>query len=274
MKQNKFGICEWSLPVVGPFGIKLAGEVGFDGIQLGDLGGRQSGFPLTHKRIQAGYLEAAAESGVELQSIHLHSLVRDGTMLYPDGSVEADMARESIDKGLQACKDMKVNTFMLSSFFATEIRNDYQFNNYAKILNYACDRADEIGVKVVFESILDIEHILRIREICGERLGYLMDILNPIRFGSGDPVKEILAFGTDYIDHVHVKDMPAEMVGCCALGEGSGRFNKSVEAIRSIGYTGWFVTENYYCQAPFNRFDPFESMKKDLDTMRRSFPND
>lgn len=34
----QFGICEWSLPVSGPLAIRLAGEAGFTGIQLGEAG--------------------------------------------------------------------------------------------------------------------------------------------------------------------------------------------------------------------------------------------
>lgn len=50
----QFGICEWSLPVSGPLAIRLAGEAGFTGIQLGEAGGRAMGFPLTHPRVQGG----------------------------------------------------------------------------------------------------------------------------------------------------------------------------------------------------------------------------
>lgn len=74
----QFGICEWSLPVSGPLAIRLAGEAGFTGIQLGEAGGRAMGFPLTHPRVQAAILEAAEESGVCLHSLNLGALLSEG----------------------------------------------------------------------------------------------------------------------------------------------------------------------------------------------------
>ena len=76
----QFGICEWTLPVSGPLAIRLAGEAGFTGIQLGEAGGRAMGFPLTHPRVQAAILEAAEESGVCLHSLNLGALLSEGTL--------------------------------------------------------------------------------------------------------------------------------------------------------------------------------------------------
>jgi hypothetical protein len=38
-KNVKLGITEWSLPVDGPYGCKIAADVGFEGIQL-DVGSK------------------------------------------------------------------------------------------------------------------------------------------------------------------------------------------------------------------------------------------
>ncbi|MDO4269459.1 MAG: sugar phosphate isomerase/epimerase family protein [Eubacteriales bacterium] len=272
MTGNKYGICEWSLPAAGPFALRLAAETGFDGIQLGDLGGGPLNFPLNHPRMQQGYLEEAEKSGVRLHSLHLHTLVREGTMRYPLASPEGERAARSIQKGIEACKAMRIDRLMLSSFFASEIRHAYDFNNFADMLSYACDLGAENGVRIVYEGILPIERLLRLLDIVGDRLTVLYDTLNPIRFGSGDPQEEIRRIGVDRIDHIHVKDAPHEMVGCCLLGTGEGRFAQTAKLLNDLGYAGWYITENYYAQPPMGEnADPYELARMDLQTMRATF---
>ncbi|MCI8855211.1 MAG: sugar phosphate isomerase/epimerase [Clostridiaceae bacterium] len=272
--MNQYGICEWSMPIGGPFGVRLAAECGFDGIQLGDLGGMPQGFPMNHPRIQQGYLEAAEQAGVRLHSLHLHTLVREGTMLHPMGSAQGELARESIQKGIAACAAMKINRLMLSSFFASRIGNDYELENFASFLSYACDLGEEHGIRIVYEGILQIDRFLLLLERVGERLAVLYDTLNPIRFGSGDPLEEIRRIGVDRIDHVHVKDAPSNLIGCCLLGTGVGRLNKTAALLNASGYKGWFITENYYAQPPMGtNADPFELARRDLVTMKALFPS-
>ena len=41
--KNKMAICEWCFPGLGRSALKLASDIGFEGIQLGDLGGASKG---------------------------------------------------------------------------------------------------------------------------------------------------------------------------------------------------------------------------------------
>ena len=50
-KKTKIGITEWSLPVDGPYGSKIAAEIGFEGVQL-DVGSYERNFPKTKKIVQ------------------------------------------------------------------------------------------------------------------------------------------------------------------------------------------------------------------------------
>ena len=71
-----FGVCEWGIPVTGPFAVTLAAEMGYDGLQLGDCGGSSMQYPLNNPRVQEVYQKAAADSGMEFGSIHLRSVFR------------------------------------------------------------------------------------------------------------------------------------------------------------------------------------------------------
>ena len=50
--MKKVGVCEWCLPVWGPDSIGFAADIGFEGVQLTDLGGATKGFPMTNQKIR------------------------------------------------------------------------------------------------------------------------------------------------------------------------------------------------------------------------------
>ena len=49
--KRKLGICEWSLPVSGATAIEIAAEAGFEGMQIGEAGGRLAAFPLNNQKV-------------------------------------------------------------------------------------------------------------------------------------------------------------------------------------------------------------------------------
>jgi len=275
-KKNLFGICEWSLPC-GPFagvrGIHMAADIGFDGIQLGDMGGAEKGFPLsTDESLQAEYRETAEERGVLFQSLHLYTLLREGTMIYPRNSTQGESAMVSLRAGILACRKLGIPELSLTSGFQCEIKEENGFRNFAAMLNYACDEAEEYGIKIGFESILSVPEIKRMREETRGRIGVCYDTYNMLRFQKGDPVQDIEQLSLEDIDHFHLKDAPENNVGCALLGTGRGNFSKVAEAIRSKGYRGWLITENYYGQEPLcAQGNPEQLARVDLETMKRYF---
>ena len=98
-EKMKYGICEWSLPVSGTLAIRLAEEIGYDGMQLGEAGGRQMGYPLNDPRVQALYQETAAACGIELHSLNLGALLAEGTLNYAPETMQGRYARASLRKG-------------------------------------------------------------------------------------------------------------------------------------------------------------------------------
>ncbi len=275
--KNKMAICEWCFPTLGPSALKFASDIGFEGIQLGDLGGATRRFPMNEKRIQEAYMQASVDCNIEIQALHLYTLTREGTMLYPMNSPEGEAAMLSIRNGIDACAAMNIPVFFLSSFFATFIRNDaHDFMNFAAHLKYAVDYASDRGVQVVYESVLPIDRFLRMREIVGDGLKILYDICNPYFHGSGVPTEEIKrfveAYGVDVIDQIHVKDRTADFQNWSLLGEGGAHVLETADLIRKIGWSGWLISETYYFE--FDKNDPrgnFDLMERDLKNMRRIF---
>ncbi len=271
---NKVGVCEWALPLNGPFSIALAAKAGFEGIQIGDLGGAGMGFPMNNKYIQEGYLQAAADYHVEIQALHPYGLQREGTMLCPLSTSQGQEGMLSVSKCIDACVDMKIPKLMLSSFFATLVRNDWDFDIFAQHLKYACELGREKGIQIVYESVLTVDRILKMIDVVGEDLKICYDTLNPIRWGTGNPRDEIRKLGKERIDHFHVKDAPFDLKGYSLIGQGRADFMGIVDAIHEIGYEGWFVSENYYSLLSVANRDDFISLAaKDVQMIKMIWSN-
>lgn len=274
MMNQHFGICEWSLPVSGPLAIRIAAEIGYDGIQLGEAGGGKMGYPLNHKRVQELYKEAAEAFGIELHSINLGSLLREGALNYARETKEGEYARESLKNGFCACKSLDIHTVVIT----VEPESDEQRLNVIDHLNYAGRLAETCDVEIAIESAQSLDAIRELLDALDERTKLCMDILNPLRFGTGDPKAQILAFGREKISHFHMKDAPAELFqrgqrGCALLGCGDGGYEETVELIKRLSYQGWLITENYYYLPPMNdgSKDFLQLAREDLATLKRAF---
>ncbi len=270
----KYGICEWSLPVSGTLAIRLAGEIGYDGMQLGEAGGRKMGYPLNDRRVQELYLQIAQDSGIRLHSMNLGALLAEGTLNYASETTPGAYARESLRKGFEACRDLGIGTVVVT----VTSQDEEQTSNVLSHLCYATQLASETGVEIAMESAQELPVILGILECMQGKIKICMDTLNPLRFGSGDPQEQICIFGKERISHFHLKDSKKELFrigerGCTLLGTGDAGYDESVGLIRKMRYEGWVITENYYYLPPlYDGSTPFtELAQRDLRTMRESF---
>ena len=278
--MNPIGICEWCLPVEGPFGLEYAKRAGFEGVQLGDLGGSEKGFPMNSPWIQQGYLETAARTGMALHSIHLHTMVSQAGHVYPMDSPRGEAASESIRKGVEACQAMGIDCLNISAFFESYVRNDYDQKNLVDHLRLAVAYGADRGVRVVYEPGVTLDRVLRILEqVPGLTINY--DLLNPIFSGRGDPATEIPAIGIDRIDHVHIKDVRLDHLGrftggACLSGDGGGRIAQSIAMLREGGYGKWYLSEaSYYNPAGFGESsEVLQAMEKDVARIRAMVKGD
>lgn len=270
----QFGICEWSLPVSGPLAIRLAGEAGFAGIQLGEAGGRALGFPLTHPRVQAAILEAAEESGVCLHSLNLGALLSEGTLNESPASSRGAAARESLCRGISACRALGIPVMVVTADPATEEAAEHVVTH----LRTVSERARDSGVEIALECALPLERIQGLLQRLDDGVKICMDMLNPLRFGTGDPRRQLRTFGPARISHFHMKDSLRSLFrpsqrGCVPLGTGDAGFADSVSAIKAVCASGWVLTENYYYLPPMNdgQADFLALAARDLATLQQAF---
>lgn len=267
----KFGVCEWCLPVNSATAVRWAKEAGFEGLQISDLGGMAQGFPLNDPYVQESYLQAAADCRIELQSLHPYGLQRDGTMLFPLDTPQGQAAQESIIKCIDACADMNIPSLMLSSFFATQIRNRWEFDVFAQHLKRAVEAGRDKGVRIVYESILDLERLEQMLDVVGPELTLCYDLINPLRYTLDTP-EDVFKIGLEHVDHFHIKDLPSDLKGYAPIGQGAGDVERMVSKILQSGYDGWFVSENYYTvQAAETKTDLMTLARQDVKTVNGYF---
>ena len=149
------------------------------------------------------------------------------------------------------------------------------FVNNISHVKYAEELSRETGVKITIESAMTLPRIQRMLEEVSRDDKICMDLLNPLRFCTGDPQEQIRVFGTDWIDHFHMKDSISSLFvkgqrGCVPLGTGDADLKGSCQIIRELGFEGWFITENYYMFSPMNdgEQDFIELAKSDLKRMK------
>ena len=270
----KYGICEWSLPVSGTLAIQICKEIGYDGIQIGEAGGRRMGYPLNHRRVQELYAETAQEYGIELHSLNLGALLSEGSLNYAFSCEQGKQARQSLQKGFEVCEKLKMGTIVIT----VNSESEEQTENVLEHLKYASELSKDSGVEIAMESAQELSTILSILRRTDDNIKICMDLLNPLRFGTGNPQEQIKVFGKDRISHFHMKDSKKELFvpgerGCTLLGEGDAGFSKSADLILESAYDGWLITENYYYLPPMNNGEAdFANLAAaDLLTMKKSF---
>ena len=132
MSQFKFAACEWSFPCWGELAVRMAGQAGFDGMQLGDGGGSMHAYPLLDKRVQEHYLQAGEENHIEFPQIHLYTLGHQCYYRSRLDTLEGQTCLESIKNGVIAASQMGIPSVIIDGM---------RMNNAAKkqrVFDVAC----------------------------------------------------------------------------------------------------------------------------------------
>lgn len=271
MKRIKFGLCEWSSPIQGPYICKFVKELGLDGIELAQ-GDYERSFPLSNPYIQDTYLEEAAKYGIEFSAIAVNCL-DDYGMTKPDNSKEKQVAHLAIEKAVETAASMNLPLVQIPAFGKSQIYSESDFTEVAKCLKYACKQASQYGILVGTENALSAEEDIRLLEKVDEtNLRIYMDTQNPYINNGYDAPSMILELG-DRICEVHVKDGKEGELSAALLGEGVTSYYESVKALCQIGYSGFVHLENFYDRQPMNHCDKdaVELLRKDIAILKKSF---
>ena len=234
----KVGVCEWSLPVWGPFSIDFAADCGFEGVQLTDLRGVYWGYPMNNRFIQEGYKEASARTGVVLQSMHLMTLSHSTGHFDKPDSPKGELARHSFRQAVKACAAMGIPVINISGV----ARGEGTFENLMDFLKFAIRLCKDNGILLVYERGIDMVYITNmLNEVPDLMLNYHLSEYPAFQVPTAIPEK---------IDHVHIMDHhtdPATGVKTGAIaGEGSKTIAEGIHLLKEKGFDNWYLSEAEY----------------------------
>lgn len=270
--QVKLGITEWSLPVEGPYGCKIAADVGFEGIQL-DIGSYERNFPKTKRCVQDAYLEAADKFGIKYTSIACNEL-DNFNMVAQKGFNERAIAFKTITSAIDAAAAMGIPMVMVQSFKASALETDQDFARAINVIRQASDYALDKGqITIGLENLLSVENLLRLIDDVGKpNVKIYFDTQNYYLSEKADVVSMVEPL-IPHICEVHVKDgYEADIEPSGALlGKGDSGFFDTIAELRRCGYSGWLISENFYDRGPVSKLsnDPKALMLKDYQILKR-----
>jgi sugar phosphate isomerase/epimerase len=204
LSANKIGICEWSLPLDGPYACKLVADLGFDGLQI-DVGDYHRGFSKSRPLVRDAYMEMAEKSGIQFPS--MAARVTDFYTMFPSNDKqEADIVRSGIAAAIGACRAMNISTLLIPNFEKGEITGERQFAESVEVFQWACDEAGGDEIVIAAENTLSAEDTHRfLSEITRPNLKPYFDTQNYYLHKHYDTPK-LLDQLFEHVCEIHVKD--------------------------------------------------------------------
>ena len=268
MIKNRIGICEWSLPIDGPYACKFVGELGFNGLQL-NIGDYERGFPMSKKFVQDAYLEMAQASMIEFPS--LVTRVTDYyTMFVSKNEEESKIVRKGIEKAIESCVAMQIPIVLIPNFEKSEIIERREFDEAVEVFKWACDIAGKYEITIAIENTLSTEQTLQMRErVDRPNLKLYFDTQNYYLHKGYDSAK-MLDELMEYVCQIHVKDGKGKDLSGALLGQGDSNFYGCIEVVKKHGYSGWIISENYYDRKPLSEqnADTVALIREDLKIIK------
>jgi sugar phosphate isomerase/epimerase len=255
----RFGAMEGILRRSGGELVKVARQIGFDGVELN----LREADPLQPYLTDAGQRvlrQACERFEVAIPSLCLAALSGDGLCLKRPENHEP--AAEFIGRGMAAAVVLGARVLLLPFFGRGELFDRGEMKQVAEGLRRVARDAEQAGLTLALENSLGARDNLWILEQVGSpAVGIYFDVSNAMWWGLNSP-DEIRAYGNaGVLSQIHFKDGKGDHSNAM-LGEGHVDFAACVSAIREVGYTGWIVLES---AAPH---DPVADAKTNLGFAR------
>lgn len=269
MSRFKYGIVEWALPAEGRYGCEVAHKAGLSGIQI-NIGNYETGYHLRYKEMQNIYLNAGQKWEIEFPSLAVNCLCNVG-MTHPDGSNNCEIAKKSIQIGIDVAEAMGIFLVMLPTFHDGYIKNEEDMEQTVKRVREACCYAYDKKITIALENVMSTPEYYDFKDAVG--MGNLAVIYDNQNYSVCKNYDDTQIFREikEEVAAIHVKDGFKEM-STHLLGEGGCNFYQTAQEIKKSSYKGWIFAENYYDQLPLReQGDPYELMKKDVKVMKKTF---
>ncbi|MGJ8640615.1 MAG: sugar phosphate isomerase/epimerase family protein [Opitutaceae bacterium] len=246
--MNPIGACIWSLPGEGlEAQVKLAAACGLDGVQL-DVYSGEGELTLTADSMIELALELRESTGLSYPALGL------GVFCERSATDPADHSflRQVLDDAIEVAVKLDIPLLQIPSFGASELRTAEHISETARLMRYACERAQVAGIQVGTENVLPADQLTTlIQAVDMPNFKVYFDTANPHAMAQLDAI-ELLEASLPYLAEVHLKDGRDDGEPAL-LGEGDTGFSATLEALVKVGYKGWYVLESPYCKVMASR---------------------
>ena len=252
----KIGAPDWNLRLEAkPASIQLASSIGFDGAQISlghssDEKNPPPHLPLSNPDLLDEFLGESRKNNLPIASTCVEILHRNYLKNDPLG-------RKWVAESIPLTKKLGARVILLPFFGKGALQTRAEMDYVAHFLKEIGPEAEKTGVILGLENTISAEDNARILETAQSRAVLVYyDVGNSFNNGF-DIYKEIPWLGKDRIGEFHLKDNPH------LLGQGKIDFERVIEAIVGIGFSGWAQLETV---APSG--DIKKDMKTNLDYIR------
>jgi L-ribulose-5-phosphate 3-epimerase len=245
-RKLRIGVTDWCLNLVAnPDAVRLAANLGFDGMQISF--GRElvdGKLPTDNPEVIASYLGLSGKYRIRI----------DGTSLDQRHPLDQKWVLDSI----RLTKALGATVLELPFFGPSLIKTKDEMEYAGDVLRDLAPEAAKAGVVLGLENTLSAEDNARIIERSQSKsVQVYYDVGNSTAAGF-NPVREIRWLGSDRICQFHFKDDPHY------LGAGKIQFGPILQAIRDINFFGY---ANLETNSPSGRLEP--DMHRNLKYIRK-----
>lgn len=267
----KLGICNFCVPGTGVFAPQLVAEAGLDGMSI-EFGTYEKGFPLSSKRIQDAYLEAAKQYQIEYCNIgcscfdFIPFCVHRGHRLYKDVQTALKLA-------VDAAEYMDIPLVFIPAFGVSAIDSEEKFENAVKMFQFVCAYAKEKGISIGSENMMSAKKEIELVErVAADNFGIFYDSDNLFYQKGYDQVEMLEKLYPYMVPQLHVKDGKAGVLAGDYLGEGDSDFYSVINFLKERNFSGWIISENLYEEKDFNSLDVdvYDIYRKDIEILKKA----
>ena len=301
MNKLKFGACEYNFPIWGALALEMAHDAGYDGIEITDGGGylqphpmnkgyfveverlqpnliRMDNYPLLDPIVQDEYLEARANTGIEITGINLYFLNCQGFVSSSNDSLTGKDALKTIENAIIAASRMGIPlvTVPTKGMFGVA-KNLYALQK----LGFAVQVGAEYGVRIANSFDTSLARELEVIEKLNGKLKADFNTIDPAFYAQEPAADMIRALGKNAIEQVKIKDVIAdregflvkETAGDALLGQGDSDWKACAAAIREVGFEGWILSDTPFNSLALNQNgnDYVGLAARDLKTLKAAF---
>jgi len=272
MLKVKFGALDFALPGQMVGNIRLAHEIGLDGLELGFLRYQERGFMLGQKWFRDYYLEEGEKYNIAFPSMAVCEFDYYG-LKHKVTTEKGRRVREIIDLAIDTAAYMKM--VMMPSFNDGYIETEEDMEVTAEALIYACKEAAKHNITIATENLLTLDKNLKLFQKVGQpNFSCLYDSQNYRVWKNWSQPRMLkqLAENNILYPEIHVKDGVGQSGSSAYLGEGDTDFRGTMEVLHDIDYTGWIHLENFYDRLPLCATGDtyIDVVKKDLAILKEA----